>query len=115
MPSVDGPNQPCVSPLTFNVATRTTASTSSPYEHRRGRERVRVGLVPVEVDKGSGQDYTISGNLSSLLYPGITAQPINVAFSSPNAGTGIDGTRVSNLTVAITSITGPNITALTAL
>ena len=38
------------------------------------------------------------------MYPGATAQTIPVAFNSPNVGDG--GTRVSNLTIAIGTVTG---------
>ena len=42
-------------------------------------------------------------------YPGGPAQPFDVSFSSANAGnggSGVDGTQVSSLVVAISSITG---------
>src|SRR4029077_17599589 len=61
----------------------------------------------------TAQPYTISGTVSSLLYPGATPQPINVSFSNPNVGnggSGVNGVQVSNLTLQIQSITGPNIT-----
>ena len=58
----------------------------------------------------SGLPYAISGTVNTPLRPGGAAAAIDVGFSSPNAGSGVDGTRVSNLVVAITSVTGPNIT-----
>jgi hypothetical protein len=62
------------------------------------------------VSSSTGQPYTICPAASPCavgpLYPGGAAAPINVTFSSPNAGTGGNGTRVSLLTVSITSITG---------
>lgn len=60
-----------------------------------------------------GLPYTIGGAISTPLRPGGAAAHINVTFSSPNAGnggSGVNGTQVSNLVVAITSVTGPNIT-----
>lgn len=57
----------------------------------------------------AGSPYTIGGNLTALLYPGAPAQQLNLTFNSTNSGnggSGVNGTQVSNLTVAITSITG---------
>ena len=62
------------------------------------------------VSNSTGQPYTICPAASPCavgpLYPGGAAAPINVTFSSPNAGTGTTGTQVSNLTVSISSISG---------
>ncbi len=66
-----------------------------------------------KVVKSSGQDYTISGDVSVPLGPGAPAQPINVAFSNPNVGnggSGANGVQVSSLTVTIQSVTAPNAT-----
>ena len=57
----------------------------------------------------AGAPYAISGDVAAPLYPGAPAQPIDVAFASPNAGNGgvgVDGSQVSSLTVAIASVTG---------
>jgi hypothetical protein len=53
--------------------------------------------------------YTISGVAPNRLSPGTSAQPIPVSLDSPNSGNGgggVNGTRVSNLTVSIGSVTG---------
>ena len=75
-----------------------------------------VDLTPPPAPPTSGPApdnlYTISGSVSAALHPGGLAAPINVTFSSTNAGnggSGVDGTRVSGLAVSITSVTGPNI------
>ena len=62
------------------------------------------------VSNTTGQPYTICPAASPCavgpLYPGGAAAPINVTFSSPNAGTGVNGTQVSSLVVSIASISG---------
>lgn len=66
-----------------------------------------------KVGTSTGAPYTICPASSPCavgpLSPGAAASPINVTFSSPNSGnggSGVNGTQVSNLAMAITSITG---------
>ena len=62
-----------------------------------------------KVVKGSGQDYTISATVPQPLRPGAAAQVIPIGFDSPNegnGGSGVDGTRVTNLTIGIPSVSG---------
>jgi hypothetical protein len=60
----------------------------------------------------TGLPYAITGRVSPNLYPGGPASPIAITFNSPNRGSGVNGTRVSRLTVSIASVTdgqpGPN-------
>ena len=61
----------------------------------------------------AGLPYSISGTVSTPLYPGADAQPIDLTFSNPNAGGIPDGdVKVTSLTVAVSSVTGPNVGVL---
>ncbi len=63
--------------------------------------------VPAAVEVAlHGLPYAIGGNVSQSLHPGGPASPIAITFDSPNAGNGVGGTRVSDLTVSIASVTG---------
>lgn len=77
-------------------------TTSSPGNDAGASKPV---LATVDVAE-SGLPYAIGGNVSQSLRPGGPASPIAITFSSPNAGNGVNGTRVSSLTVSISSVTG---------
>ena len=110
----NGSYQSCSSPYTYAVGT------SNNGQHQFAVLAVdwagntsSAASYSWKVAAGSGQNYAISGTVSSLLYPGATPQPINLTFSNPNAGnggSGVNGVQISSLTVQIQSITGPNIT-----
>ena len=110
----NGPFVPCPAgtpPYTFVVQTTNNG------QHQFAVEAVdNAGNVSApakykwKVAKSSGQDYTISGTLTSPIWPtnAATGTPINVTFNNPNS----DSVRVSSLTVSITSITAPHATPL---
>ena len=53
--------------------------------------------------------YPISGSVPRPLRPGAPAQVIPIVFNSPNqgaGGSGLDGTRVTSLTITISTVTG---------
>ena len=97
------PNPPCASPLTYAVGT-----TNSGQHQFAVRALDAAGNVSTtasdswKVIKNSGQQYTITGIVTSLLYPtsALTGTPIDVTFDNPNAGnggSGVNGVQVSNL------------------
>jgi hypothetical protein len=59
-----------------------------------------------KVEKGSIQDFTISGNAQGTLYPGGASGPINLLFNNPNSVAVI----VTSLTVTKLSLNAPNAT-----
>ena len=112
----NGPWTACTTPFTFEAAVNTSNNGQHQFAVRAvdaAGNTSEPATYKWKVDKGSGQDYTISGTVSSLLYPTDAARPINIAFNNPNAGnggSGVNGIQVWNLTVTIVSIAGPHIT-----
>ena len=58
-------------------------------------------------DSSEGLGFSVSGNASGALWPGLAAAPIDLGFSNPND----DGVSVATLAVSIASVTAPNATA----
>lgn len=95
--------QPCASPLSYVVQTTNNG------QHQFGVEAVdAAGNVSQaiyyswKVGKGSLQQFSISGNVPGRLYPGATAQKLNLTVTNPNPGS----LSVTSLTVSIQSVTG---------
>ena len=57
-------------------------------------------------DSSEGLGFSVSGNASGVLWPGLAAAPIDLGFSNPND----DGVSVATLAVSIASVTAPNAT-----
>jgi hypothetical protein len=102
----NGSFQPCSTPHTYAVQT-----TNNGMHQFAVRAVDAVGNVSGvasyswKVDKGSLQDFTISGNLAAadLLYPGGVARTIPVTFGNPNSVT----IHVTSLTVALNASSLP--------
>ncbi|MGA2284873.1 MAG: hypothetical protein ABSG55_01210 [Dehalococcoidia bacterium] len=83
----NGPfNVPCSSPFTYSV------KTTSNGMHQFGVEAVdALGNVSAgafyswKVAMGSIQNFTITGNLAGLLYPGGQTQPVAITLTNPNS------------------------------
>lgn len=100
----------CVSPLTI-VVTAGTHTFSVVAMDRAGNPSATITKRWIVTGVRAGLPYTVSGNAAALLYPGAAPSPINLTFSNPNVGnggSGADGVRVANLTVAISSVSAPN-------
>jgi hypothetical protein len=110
VPSVGGPSQPCTPPLTYAVGTTNSGQHQFAVRAVDAAGNVSTAIFYTwKVVKNSGQDYTMTATVTQPLSPGAPAQPIDIVFNSANAGnggSGVDGTQVSNLTIAISSITG---------
>ncbi len=81
----DGPPQPCAPPLVYVVQT-----TNNGVHQLAVRAVDMAGNVSPaisyswKVDKGSGQEFTISGDLSGLLYPGGACRAVALTLTNPN-------------------------------
>jgi hypothetical protein len=86
VPSAGGPAQPCSSPLSYVVATTNNGQHQFAVEAVDALGNVSQAIFySWKVDKGSIQNFTISGNASGLLYPGGPARPIPVTVNNPNS------------------------------
>jgi hypothetical protein len=110
--------QPCVSPLTYNVGVTNNGQHQFAVEAVDAAGNIsEIASYSWKVDKGSPQNYAITGSAVGLLYPthATVGRPINLAFYNPNSGnggTGVNGVQVAGITVAIASVIAPNATAL---
>lgn len=102
-----GSYQPCSSPKTYSglsFASHIFLVVAIDWAGNTSQARTYTWTV----SNSTGQPYAICPASSPCavgpLYPGGPAASINVTFSSPNAGAGRNGTRVSSLVVSITSI-----------
>jgi large repetitive protein len=104
----NGAFQPCSSPLTYVVETNNSG------EHQfavraidAAGNRSDATAYKWKVDKGSRQNFTISGGPGGQLFPGAAASPINLQFSNPNSV----GMSVTSLSVSVQSVSSaPNAT-----
>lgn len=83
--SQGGPAKPCVSPLTYAVATTSNGRHQfglRAYDHVGNVTQITYGW---KVAAGSIQDFSISGDAVDLLYPGAPGRPIALKLTNPNS------------------------------
>jgi hypothetical protein len=83
--SQGGPAKPCVSPLTYAVATTNNGRHQfglRAYDHVGNFTQITHGW---KVAAGSIQEFSLSGSAVGLLYPGAPARPIALKLTNPNS------------------------------
>jgi hypothetical protein len=85
VPSQGGPAKPCVSPLSYVVATSNNGRHQfglRAYDHAGNFIQITYSW---KVAAGSTQNFAISGNAVGLLYPGAPAQVIALKLTNPHS------------------------------
>jgi hypothetical protein len=85
VPSQGGPAKPCVSPLSYVVATSNNGRHQfglRAYDHAGNFTQITYSW---KVAAGSTQNFAISGNAVGLLYPGAPAQVIALKLTNPHS------------------------------
>ncbi|TMC48514.1 MAG: hypothetical protein E6J20_18800 [Chloroflexi bacterium] len=85
----NGPyNIPCASPFTYSIGTGNNGQHQFGVEALDSLGNVSSGTTYTwKVQKGSIQDFTISGNVSGLLYPGGATRTVALTLTNPNSVT----------------------------
>jgi hypothetical protein len=79
-------NIPCSSPFTYAVGTTNNGMHQFAVEAIDALGNVSAGaFYSWKVEMGSIQNFTITGNLTGLLYPGGQARPVAITLNNPNS------------------------------